>query len=76
MTGPVMATVMGTDRLAYDIFGDTVNTASRCMSTAAPFTMQVPMLTRPACVSDDDVPPGEVVQVFMKGKGDTAVFRC
>ena len=32
--GPVVAAVLGTSRLAFDVFGDAVNVASRCMSTA------------------------------------------
>jgi class 3 adenylate cyclase len=76
-SGPVVASVMGTDRLAYDIFGDTVNIASRCMSTAQEFTMQSPMVTQ-ALYRDEGatMPAGDVVQVFMKGKGDVDVLRC
>jgi class 3 adenylate cyclase len=79
-TGSVMATVMGTDRIAYDIFGDTVNTASRCMSTAAEFTVQTPVICKPlygevvnfnASLSMS----GSVKDVFMKGKGDVAVHQ-
>jgi class 3 adenylate cyclase len=73
-TGNVMATVMGTDRIAYDIFGDTVNTASRCMSTTDEFTMQSDMTTKAVC-GEFDMPDGAVTKVFMKGKGDVAVFR-
>jgi class 3 adenylate cyclase len=72
-TGPVVATVMGTDRVAYDIFGDTVNTSSRCMSTAAIGAMQSPVDKKEYYGREN---PGEVVQVFMKGKGDVAVYRC
>jgi class 3 adenylate cyclase len=74
-TGSIMATVMGTDRIAYDIFGDTVNTASRCMSTTEEFTMQAAMTTKAVCGEEYDMPPGAITKVFMKGKGDVAVFR-
>jgi hypothetical protein len=47
------------------------------MSTAQEFTMQSPIVTQ-ALYRDEGaaMPPGEVVQVFMKGKGDVAVHRC
>jgi len=35
-TGPVMAGVIGTDRFSFDVWGDTVNTASRMSSHADP----------------------------------------
>lgn len=35
-TGPIVAGVIGTDRFSYDVWGDTVNVASRLESTGAP----------------------------------------
>ncbi|TMG20493.1 MAG: adenylate/guanylate cyclase domain-containing protein, partial [Chloroflexi bacterium] len=40
-SGPAMAAVVGRHRFAYDIWSDTVNTASRMESSGAPGRIQV-----------------------------------
>ncbi|XP_031559880.1 adenylate cyclase type 9-like [Actinia tenebrosa] len=45
-TGPVTAGVIGTTKLLYDIWGDTVNLASRMDTTGVPFKIQVSEATK------------------------------
>jgi class 3 adenylate cyclase len=44
-TGPVEAGVIGTKKFAYDLWGDTVNTANRMESYGVPGKIQVTMET-------------------------------
>ena len=47
-TGPIVAGVIGTHKFVYDVWGDTVNTASRMESHSLPGRIQVSAATRQA----------------------------
>ena len=66
-TGPVMAGVIGTERFSFDVWGDTVNTASRMASLADPGCVQVTEETRTVVGDRYRVERRDAVQV--KGKG-------
>jgi class 3 adenylate cyclase len=75
--GPVVAGVVGTDRLQWDVWGDTVNTASRMESTAEPGRIHVTDRIAEVLSRDGDgsrvrlVPRGDVE---IKGKGTLRTF--
>lgn len=72
-TGPLVAGVIGRRRFSYDLWGDTVNTASRMTSLAEPGWVVVTAATADRlrqAYRVDPLPPADV-----KGKGRIAAFR-
>jgi len=70
--GPVVAGVVGATRYAFDIWGDTVNTASRLESHAAPGTI---LVSERAWREVADQCRGRETTVEIKGKGPMRVVR-
>jgi len=70
-TGPAVAGVIGDRRFAYDLWGDTVNLASRLEENAAPGRILVSESTASELTDRYDFGPSEILEV--KGKGPTTV---
>jgi adenylate cyclase len=66
-TGPIVAGVIGTHKFVYDVWGDTVNTASRMESHSLPGRIQVSAATRIALGDRFTVERRGTIEI--KGKG-------
>jgi class 3 adenylate cyclase len=66
-TGPVVAAVIGLQRFSYDVWGDTVNTASRMCSHGVSGIVQVTEETYRLLCDKYECVPGGLIEV--KGKG-------
>jgi class 3 adenylate cyclase len=66
-TGPVVAGVIGRSKFIYDLWGDTVNTASRMEATGLPDRVQVTGAMQQALAAQFDLE--ERGEVEVKGKG-------
>ena len=71
-SGPVVAGVIGRHKFSYDIWGDTVNTASRMESHGVIGAVQVSSATHQLIEGDYQFTRRELTQV--KGKGDLTAW--
>jgi guanylate cyclase len=71
-TGPVVAGVIGRHKFSYDVWGDTVNTASRMESHGVVGRIQVTKRVARAAEARFDFEPREPIAI--KGKGTMATF--
>ena len=72
-TGPVVAGVVGTKKFIYDLWGDTVNLASRITSEGTPGTIHVDATTWRRLRSRFAFDAPQTIR--LKGKGETVVYR-
>jgi adenylate cyclase len=72
-SGPVVGGVVGTSRLAYDYWGDTMNIASRIEGAAEPNGIAVSAATYFQCTGSHEF--GSPETIALKGVGDTIIYR-
>lgn len=72
-TGPVVAGVVGKKKFIYDLWGDTVNIASRITSEGVPGMVQVDEATHRRLQHRFDF--HEPQMIYLKGKGNMVVHR-
>ncbi len=70
-TGPIVAGVIGTHKFVYDVWGDTVNTASRMESHSLPGRIQISDATRAVLGDRYSYEPRGVMDIKGKGRMET-----
>ncbi|MDP2821167.1 MAG: adenylate/guanylate cyclase domain-containing protein [Sulfuritalea sp.] len=72
-TGPIVAGVLGKKKFIYDLWGDTVNIASRITSEGVPGMIQCDTMTYHRLAASFDF--HEPQTIYLKGKGNMTVYR-
>ncbi len=74
-TGPIVAGVIGTHKFVYDVWGDTVNTASRMESHSLASRIQISAATRAALGNRFELEPRGMVDIRGKGMMETYFLK-
>ncbi len=74
-TGPIVAGVVGKHKFIYDIWGDTVNLASRITGEGMPGTIHCDAATQQRLAASFDFAAPQHIQLKGKGKGEVSVHR-
>jgi class 3 adenylate cyclase len=72
-TGPIVAGVLGKKKFIYDVWGDTVNIASRITTEGVPGMIQCDTTTYNRLLPNFDF--HEPQTIYLKGKGNMTVYR-
>ena len=75
-SGPVMAGVIGAKRLTYDVWGDTVNLASRLEGQSEPGRVLVAKATRDRLAGEFHLESGGAIDLKGFGVVETYVLEC
>jgi class 3 adenylate cyclase/Tfp pilus assembly protein PilF len=73
-TGPVVAGIVGVKKFQYDIWGDTVNTASRMESSGAVGRVNISQATHDLLQKDPDFIFESRGKIPVKGKGELEMY--
>jgi len=73
-TGPVVAGIVGVKKFAYDIWGDTVNTASRMESSGEPGKVNISGVTYNLIKDEPEFKFTPRGKVMAKGKGEMEMY--
>lgn len=73
-TGPVVAGIVGVKKFQYDVWGDTVNTASRMETSGEIGEVNISKVTHQLVKDEPDLLFTPRGKVNVKGKGDLEMF--
>ncbi len=74
-SGPVVAGIIGTHRFVYDVWGDTVNLASRLEANSLPNRIQISGATAGMLANGFDLEPRGGIEVKGKGRQETFFLK-
>ncbi len=73
-TGPIVAGIVGIKKFAYEVWGDTVNTASRMESSGAVGEVNISQSSYELLKDDSDFVFEDRGEIQAKGKGELKMF--